>query len=197
MPIKQVRELNSEKLGKLFKITQLNGVKFKLRSFWPKKVKAAQSCLTVSNPMDYTVHEILQAGILEWVAFPFSGASSQPRDRSQVSHIASGFFTSQATKEAQEHWSGYPIPSPGDLPKPGIELWSPELQADSLPAEPQRKPKNTGVGSLSLLRRSSPPRNQTGIFCIAGRFFTNWAIREAHLKVRWTMLQCVENKWEG
>ena len=62
--------------------------------------------------MDYTVHGILQARILEWEDFPFSWGSSQPRDRTQVS----------------------------------------ALQADSLPAEPQGKPKKTGVGSLSLLQ---------------------------------------------
>ena len=49
-----------------------------------------------------------------------------------------------------EYWSGYPFPSPGDLPNPGIEPRSPALQVNSLPAEPQGKPKNTGVGSLSL-----------------------------------------------
>ena len=42
------------------------------------KVKIAQLCLTLCDPMDYTVHVILQARILEWVAFPFSRASSQP-----------------------------------------------------------------------------------------------------------------------
>ena len=47
--------------------------------------------------MDYTVHGILQARILEWVAFPFSRGSSQPRDRTQLSHIAGGFFTIWAT----------------------------------------------------------------------------------------------------
>ena len=51
-----------------------------------------------------------------------------------------------------EYWSGYPFPSPGDLSNPGIEPRSPTLQADSLPAEPQGKPKNTGVGSLSFLQ---------------------------------------------
>ena len=61
------------------------------------KVKVAQSCLTLCNPMDYTVHGILQARILEWVAFPFSRGSSQPRDRNQVSRIAGRFFTSWAT----------------------------------------------------------------------------------------------------
>ena len=45
-----------------------------------KEVKVAQSCLTFCDPMNYTVHGILQARILEWVAFPFSRRSSQPRD---------------------------------------------------------------------------------------------------------------------
>ena len=51
--------------------------------------------------MDYTVHGILQDRILEWVAFPFSRGSSQPRDQTQVSHIDGRFFTSWATREAQ------------------------------------------------------------------------------------------------
>ena len=55
------------------------------------------------NSMDYTVHGILQARILEWVAFAFSRGSSQPRDQIQVSLIAGRFFTSWATKEAQEY----------------------------------------------------------------------------------------------
>ena len=53
----------------------------------------------------------------------------------------------------QEYWSGLPCPLPGDLPNPGIKPRSPALQADSLPAEPQGKPKDTGVGSLSLLQQ--------------------------------------------
>ena len=79
--------------------------------------------------------KILQAIILEWVAIPFSKGSSQARDRTQVSHIASRFLTNWATREAQEYWSGSPIPSPADLPNPVIELVSPALQADSLSAE--------------------------------------------------------------
>ena len=51
--------------------------------------------------------------------FPFSRGSIQPWDRTQVSRIAGRFFTSWATREAQEYWSGWPIPSPGDLPYPG------------------------------------------------------------------------------
>jgi len=57
------------------------------------KVKVTQSYLTLYNPKDYTVHGILQARILEWVTFPFPRGSSQPREQTQVSHIAGGFFT--------------------------------------------------------------------------------------------------------
>ena len=66
-------------------------------------VKVAQLCPTLCDPMDYTVHGILQARMLDWVAFPSSRGSSQPRDGTQVSHIASGFFTSWAIREALSH----------------------------------------------------------------------------------------------
>ena len=58
------------------------------------EVKVAQSCPTLCDPMDYTAHGILQARILEWVAFPFSRGSSRPRDQTQVSRIAGIFFAS-------------------------------------------------------------------------------------------------------
>ena len=84
-------------------------------------MKVTQSCLTLCDPMDCSlpgssVHGILQARILEWVAIPFSG----------------------------------------DLPNPGIAPRSPTLQEDSLPCEPPGKPKNTGMGSLSLLQGIFP-----------------------------------------
>ena len=47
------------------------------------KVKAAQSCLTLCDLMDFIVHGILQARILEWVAILFSKGSSQLRDQTQ------------------------------------------------------------------------------------------------------------------
>ena len=58
------------------------------------------------DPMDCilpgsSVHGILQARILKWVAIPFSRGSSRPRDGTQVSHIADGFFIIWATKEDQ------------------------------------------------------------------------------------------------
>ena len=52
------------------------------------KVIVTQLCLTLCYPLDYTAHGILQATILEWVAFPFSRGSSQPRHQTQVSCIA-------------------------------------------------------------------------------------------------------------
>ena len=58
-----------------------------------KKVKVAQSCPTLSNPKNYTVHGILYARMLEWVAVLFSRGFSQPRERTQVSCTAGGFFT--------------------------------------------------------------------------------------------------------
>ena len=65
------------------------------------EVKVAQLCPALCDPIDCTVHGILQARVLEWVAIPFSRESSQPRDRTQVSHFAGRFFTSWATREAQ------------------------------------------------------------------------------------------------
>ena len=69
--------------------------------FYQLKVKVTQSCPTLCDPMHYTVHGILQARILEWVAIPLYRESSQPMNQIQVSHNAGGFFTSWATREAQ------------------------------------------------------------------------------------------------
>ena len=61
------------------------------------KVLVTQSCLTLCDPVDCSppgssVRGILQARILGWLAIPFSMGSSQPRNQTQVSHIAGGFF---------------------------------------------------------------------------------------------------------
>ena len=69
------------------------------------KVKLAQLCPTLCDPMDYTVHAILQVRLLEW-AMSSTRGSSQTRDQTQVSHIADSIFTGWATREAQEYWSG-------------------------------------------------------------------------------------------
>ena len=82
-----VESLKFKNMGIYFRLIKARSFRFKV------KVKVAQSCPTLCNPMDYTVHGIIQARILEWVAFPFPRGSSQPRDQTQVSHIVSGSFT--------------------------------------------------------------------------------------------------------
>ena len=67
-------------------------------------VQSLSHSLTVWDPMDYTVHGILQARIVEWVAIPFSRGSSQPRDRTQVFCIVEGFFPIWAIREAYPMW---------------------------------------------------------------------------------------------
>ena len=97
-------------------------------------VKITQSCPTLCDHLDCTVHGILQARILEWVAFPFSRGSSQPRDQTLVSCIAVRFFTSWATgSPGILEWIAYPFSSGSSQPT----NWagSPALQAGSLPAE--------------------------------------------------------------
>ena len=72
----------------------------------PVKVLVIQLCLTLCDPMEcstpgFSLHGILQASILEWVAIPFSRGSSWPRDQTQVSCVAGRFFTVLAIREAQ------------------------------------------------------------------------------------------------
>ena len=63
----------------------------------------------------------------------------------------------------------------------GIEPRSPALQGTSLPAETQKSPRTLEWVAYPFSSRSSPPRNQTRVCCIAGRFFTNRAIRKVLL----------------
>ena len=132
----------------------------------------AHLCPTLRDPIDCSlpgssIHVILQARILEWAYISFSRGYSKSRDQTQVSHIAGRLFTSWATREAQEHCSGQPVPSQGDLPDPKIEPESPALQADSLPTELSGKPILYFIASfmsvleplfLSLSRQESMAR---------------------------------------
>ena len=72
---------------------------FSLTSLFPTpcqlKVKVAQSCPVLCDPMDYTVHGILQATVLEWGAIPFSRGSSQLRNQTQAVHGAAGLDTTE------------------------------------------------------------------------------------------------------
>ena len=76
----------------------------------------------------------------------------------------------------QEYWNGLPCPPPGGLPNPGIEPRSPILQVDSLLTKPPGKPKNPGVGSLSLLQ---------GIF-LAQELMYTWITYETKLRLKYS-----------
>ena len=65
------------------------------------EVKVIQSCPTLCDPMDYTVHGILQARILEWVPFSFSRGSSRPRNRTGVSCIAADSLPTELSGSKQ------------------------------------------------------------------------------------------------
>ena len=79
----------------------------------------------------------------------------------------------------QEHWSGWPCPPPGGLPNPGIDPRPLALQEDSLPAEPSRKPRNTGVGSLTLLQGNFLTQEQNQGLLHCRQILNHWATREA------------------
>ena len=118
---------------------------------WDKvKVKVTQSCLTLCDPMDYKVPGILQPRILEWVAFPFSRGSSQPRDWTQVSCIAGKFLTSWATRGSPRilKWVVYPFSSGSSPPR----NWTAQINLEEY---------------------------WTEVSCIADGFFTSWETKKS------------------
>ena len=126
------------------------------------KVKAAQSCPTHCDPMDYTVHGTLQARILEWVVIPFSRVTSQPGIEPRSAALQADSLPAEPPGKPKNTGVGKPISSKEDLPNPGIKQGSPVLQADSLPAGLQRKWQTTPVflpgkshGQRSLVGYSS------------------------------------------
>ena len=151
---------------------------FRPHGLYAAAAKSLQSWQTLCDPIDCSplgspVPGILQTRTLEWVAISFSNAwkwKVKVKSLSSVRLLATpwtvahqavhGIFQARILE-----WVAFP--SPGDLPNPGIEPRSPALQADSLPVEPQGKPKNTGLGSLSLLQWIFPTQelNQGLLHC--------------------------------
>ena len=142
-----------------------------------------QSCLTLFNfvdcsPPGSSVHGILQARILEWVAIPFSRGSSWPRNWTRVSCIAGRSFTIWATREAhglekrsEVKWSEVSqlcptLCNPMECSLPGSSIHE-IFQARLLEWV-----------AISFSRRSSWPRDRTQVSCAVGRRFTVWATRE-------------------
>ena len=129
---------------------QLFYLKWKWKSLSPVRL---------CDPMECTVHEILQARILEWVAFPFSR----------------GIFPNQGSNPGlpRYRWIIYLLRHKWSL---RILEW----------------------GSYPFSSRSSWPWNQTRVSCIAGRFFTNWAMRESTVKkeIRSFIPKCLSKVWD-
>ena len=86
----------------------------------PTKWKSLNCVWLFVTPSCSSVHGILQARILEWVAISFSREYSQPREQTQIFYVAGSLLTVLATREVQEYWNGKPFPSAGYLPDPGI-----------------------------------------------------------------------------
>ena len=137
------------------------------------KVKVAQLCPTLCDPMDYTVNGILQARILEQVAVPFSRGSSQPRVWTQVSYISGRFFTSWATREAH------------------VIVWwfSCKVVFDSCNPLDCSLPGSSAHGilqgewewvAISFSRGSFQPRDWTWVSCIAGRCNCVHSVKDKH-----------------
>ena len=120
---------------------------------WKWKVKVTQPCPTLCDPMDSTVHGNLQARILEWGRLSLLQGIFQLRDQTQISCIAGA--------------------NP-DLPHCGRILYQLNHKGSPRILEWVAYPFSSG---------SSQPRNWTGISRIGGRFFTNWAIREANVTI--------------
>ena len=121
----------------------------------------SQSCLALCDPMDCSppgssIHGIFWARVLEWVAISFSRGSSRPRGWTKVSFIAGRHFTIWATRESLV----------------GFLHWRQILYQLSH----KRHPRILEWVAYPFSRWPSRPRNWTGVSCIAGGFFTNWAI---------------------
>ena len=84
----------------------------------------------------------------------------------------------------QEYWSGLWCPPPGDLPTQGSNPGLPHCRWILYWLNHQGSPRILEWVAYPFLKGSSQPRNQIRVFCIAGRFFPNWATKEAHMLVR-------------
>ena len=159
-------------------------------ALWSIRVSESESCSVVYDSLwpPWTIpgilhgsRGILQARILEWVAFPFSRGSSQPRDLTQVSHIAGRFFTSWVTGKPKNTGVGsrsllqriFPIQGSN----PGLLHFLLHCRQILYPLSHKGSPRILEWVAYPYFSGSSQPRNRTRVSCIAGKFFTNWAIR--------------------
>ena len=102
----------------------------------------------------------------------------------------------------QEYWCGLPCRPPWDLPNQGIEPMSPTLQGDSLPSEPPGKPKNPGVGSLSILQGNFPTQESNQDLMHSVQFSSVQSLSRVRLFVTpWTAAHqaslSITNSWNS
>ena len=166
------------------------------------------------SPPDSTVHGILQARVLEWVAMPFSRGSSWPRDWTHVSSIAGRFFTIWATVFSWLGWRSHQDVVNSRDYRPATILaveifsqvsgmlgsWLVTLLCLNLCDPMDCSPPASSVHGIffqarilewvatSSSRRSDRPRDWTQVYCIAGRFFTAESL--SHWRSPWKFLNC-------
>ena len=146
------------------------------------KVKVTQSCPTLHDAMDYIVHGILQARILEWIAFPFSRRSSQPRDQTQVSCTAGGFFISWATGKPFKHIS-FKTPDPQD---PKITYLCHNFSVDGW----------TGFARIEATKSPQETVSQTLLHSVQGFINYFWVVQWQVIVIHFsTKGQAVLNTW--
>ena len=127
-------------------------------------VKENKSCPVMSislQSMDYTIHGILQARLLEWVAFPFSRGSSQPRNWTRVSCIAGRFFTNWAIREptCRNRVKNYHRPAMGWEEEAFSHPYFPTLPPSTFPPCPSstdlhlQNPRDPGLVHLGVSTR--------------------------------------------
>ena len=143
---------------------------------WKVKAEVARSCPTLCDPIDYTVHRILQSRILQWGAFPFSRGSSQSRDQTQVSCIEGWFFTSWPQGKPKNTGVGSLSLLQGIFPTQQSIPGLPHCRWILYQLLHKGSPRILEWVAYPFIRGSSWHRNWTRVSCIAGRFFTNWAI---------------------
>ena len=152
------------------------------------KSRSAQSCLTLSNPLDYSppgssVHGILQARIQEWVALPSSRGSSQPRDWTRVSCFAGRFFTVWVTREAESKSESEVAQScptlcdPMDCKSAGVDCHF-LLQGIFPTQESNPGLPHCGQSLYRLSHQGSLTRDQIHIPCFGRQIPNHWTTRE-------------------
>ena len=110
------------------------------------KMKLAQLCPTLCDPMDCRIHGILQAGILEWVAFPFSRGSSQPRDKARSPAMQADSFPAEPQGSTMTYIKGQKDVTPKDeTPRAEVVQYAPGKSRGELLTAPERM-KGLGQG---------------------------------------------------